>query len=192
MKKVFLFLLFLLLNACAVYTSGYMPLVKEPRIPYTEQHQKKYDLTFSIGSLGTSPKFEAVVIKEIKEFFGKTHLFNKIHYIPFKEKSSRHIHFDFIYAEQNPQEAMNLGFISGYTLTAFPVWISQYVDINMLFYINRKERLALSVAEKEKIFIWLPLIILTPAFNPISVEARIRENAFKYFLNAIIEEKLYE
>lgn len=40
MKKVFLFLLFLLLNACAVYTSGYMPLVKEPRIPYTEQHQK--------------------------------------------------------------------------------------------------------------------------------------------------------
>lgn len=87
---------------------------------------------------------------------------------------------------------MNLGFISGYTLTAFPVWISQYVDINMLFYINRKERLALSVAEKEKIFIWLPLIILTPAFNPISVEARIRENAFKYFLNAIIEEKLYE
>ena len=81
MKKVFLFLLFPLLNACAVYTSGYMPLVKEPRIPYTEQHQKKYDLTFSIGSLGTSPKFEVGVIKEIKEFFGKTHLFNKIHYL---------------------------------------------------------------------------------------------------------------
>lgn len=87
---------------------------------------------------------------------------------------------------------MNLGLISGYTLTAFPVWISQYVDINMFFYIDQKERLALSVAEKEKAFIWLPLIILAPFFNPVSVEARIRETAFTYFLNAIIEEKLYE
>ena len=192
MKKVFLFLLFPLLNACAVYTSGYMPLVKEPDIPYTEQHQKRYDLTFSIGYLGTTQKFETAIIKEIKEFFGKTRLFNKIHYVPFKEKSSRHIHFDFIYAERNPQDEMNLGFISGYTLTAFPVWISQYVDINMFFYIDQKERLALSVAEKEKVFIWLPLIILSPFFNPASVEARIRETAFTYFLNAIIVEKLYE
>ena len=93
---------------------------------------------------------------------------------------------------QTPQEATTLGLLAGYTLMTFPVWISQYIDINMSFYVNQKERLALSVAEKEKVFIWLPLIILAPFFNPDSVEARIRDHAFKYFLNEIIEERLYE
>lgn len=198
MKKVFLFLILYLLNSCATYTSGYLPSIKEPRIPHIEPHQEKSDLTFSIDFPNNSYmeakiNLEKTRIKEIKEFFGKTRLFNKIHFVPFNKKSSRHIHFDFMRTEsQTPQEATTLGLLAGYTLMTFPVWISQYIDINMSFYVNQKERLALSVAEKEKVFIWLPLIILAPFFNPDSVEARIRDHAFKYFLNEIIEERLYE
>lgn len=197
MKKAFLFLFFSLLNACAVYTSGYIPDVKKINIKDIEQNYKKTDITFSVD-FPNSPyieektNLEKEIIKEIKEFFSETHIFNKIHFVPFKERSSRHMHFNFFITKPNIDDEAALGLLSGYTLMTLPVWISQYTDINMLFYVNRKERLALSVAEKETLFLWLPLIIITPFFNPISVEARIRENAFKYFLNAIIEEKLYE
>lgn len=198
MKKVFLFLILSFLNSCAAYTSGYLPSIKEPHIPHIEPHQEKSDLTFSIDFPNNSDmeakiNLEKTRIKEIKEFFGTTRLFNKIHFVPFNEKGTKHIHFDFVRTSEMPPEvAVNFVLASAYTLTALPFWASEYIDINMSFYVNQKERLALSVAEKEKVFIWLPLIILAPFFNPDSVEARIRDHAFKYFLNEIIEERLYE
>lgn len=195
MKRIILFVL--LLSGCANFSVGNIPSVSVNTKNVNLKKENKKDLTFSFSFYRGTSDFSSSLgqekmVKTVKEIFGQSGLFNKVHYVPLEKREDFHIHFD-VKTSATPLGTQNdLGLLSGTFLTIFPIWINIYADTTMYVYQENKEIYSLTAAENIKEVIWLPLIVFSPFLNHATVGAYVRNKTFTYFLNAIIEEKLYE
>lgn len=193
MKKVLILVLLFVLSGCASFTSRSFSISANKKSNFSLKSEQKKNITFSISLYQqitdmSSSLNEEDLIKEIKEKLKECKLFNKIYYTK-KHKNDNHIHFDVVVTGT---PAFNTSVKGYFFLWTIPMWSNIYVDITMFYYKNNKEVFSLSAAQKVKDVFWLPFIIVSPVLNHATAGSRIRENALDYFLNAIIEEKLYE
>lgn len=196
MKCIILFVL--LLSGCANFSVGNIPSVSVNTKNVKLKKEDKKDLTFSFSFYEGTSEFSSSLgqekmIKTVKDIFGQSGLFNKVHYISRKNLNKRekfHIHFD-VKTTATPL-GTQAGLFAGSFLTIIPTWINIYADTTMYVFQGNKEIYSLTAAENIKEVIWLPLIVLSPFLNHATVGAYVRNKTFEYFLNAIIEEKLYE
>ncbi len=196
MKFVFLFFPFLLLSGCITYSMGYIPAV-DINFKETQNLAKtKKDITFS--SSYYQQVGEDVFIDEqelrmaAKTYLEKSGLFQKVHFSPINDKSDYHYHFDIKITGTLPENQSSLGSIWGSALGIFPIWLNYNTDISMTLFVNGEEAHAITAAEKIKDIYWLPFIVFSPFLNHGSIGAYVRRKAMRYFINEIIEERLYE
>ncbi|MCQ2966174.1 MAG: hypothetical protein MJ250_05505 [Alphaproteobacteria bacterium] len=190
MKKIIVSLIMVFcLCSCCLIPVGYVPS-KEVNIKELSVDEKK-EITYSVSFYdGTSDEFgeqENKFITDIKEHLKNSQLFKKIKQT--NELSNElHYHFD-IHITQENADAQS--FISGLTLGIIPVWIGIHFDINMSVFKNKKEIYTKYLYEQIKYVIWLPFIISAPIWNQSVATYFMRDKILNYYMNEIIENKLY-
>lgn len=194
MKKCLLFFLVYVLTGCAAYIHGYIPNEKENSIMIDKEKRK--DIAFSISydsQIGNelSGYIQKTMIDDIKDTFGKSQLFGRVHYLPYSDKNKYHYHFDIKLSGANPSEQSEKGTLIGLTLGLIPISINYYVDITMFVFENGKEVYSITAPEEVSNVYWLPLIIVSPFMNYYSAVPRVLNKSNRYFLQKIVENKLY-
>ena len=194
MKKIY-FLFILFLNACATYSSGYIPNVDLKKNNIILNNDKK-DITFSISYYSQvgheeSASIQKKMMMSVRETFKNSQLFRKIHYVPFDNKGKYHYHFDMKLTGTPPNEQVAKGMLSGYTLMLFPMKMNFYVDTTMFLYVNGEEVYSVTSPEIVNDLYWLPMIVAVPFFNHSTVSTYVIDKNMDYFVSKIIENNLY-
>ncbi len=197
MRIIITICIIIILNGCMTYSAGNIPDIRKNLESTTLKKENRKDITFSFSFYRETSEMsfslsEEKMVKTVKYIFDKSGLFNKVHYVPFEERSYHHLHFDVKMTATPIDTQSNLGLLSGSFLTLIPIWTNTYVDTTMFLYKGNTEVYSLTAAENFKDIIWLPFIIISPFLNHATVGSYVREKTFKYFLNAILEEKLYK
>lgn len=196
MKFVFLIFPFIFLSSCMTYSSGYIPTVKIDFKTTKNLAKNKKDVSFSTSyyqQVGEDILLnDKKLQKSILNSFNKSGLFKRVYYTPLKEKSDYHYHFDVKITGTNPADKYSTGIAGAYMLLIFPTWVNHNVDISMTLFVNGEETYTITAAEKTKDIYWLPFLIFSPFFNHGTVGSHIRKKSMRYFINEIINEKLYE
>lgn len=194
-KKIFLFLTFFVVG-CATIPSGYISHSNVDVNNIKIDKKTRKDITFSVNvysQVGNDvvDMLNTKMIKATKEHFSKTGLFKRIHGVSFKQKSKYHFHFDIKLTGTMQNEQMLRAYLCGMTMALIPVNFDYYLDTTMFIYIDGKEVYSITSPEKIQDIYWLPFIVLSPFLNYLTISDRIIENNMNYFINKIIEEKLY-
>lgn len=191
MKKIMIILI-LCLNGCATYTSGNLYPVEAKKVTLNPNERK--NMTFSISYYSSTPQMGSIlseqnIVDKIKDTFKNAKIFNKIHFVPLEKKGDYHLHFNIKITGSNVLLAF---YPTSFIAWSLPTWADTYIDMTMFVIIDDEVIYSSTITERTKDVFWLPLIVFSPFLNHATVGAYIRDKAFKYFLNAIIEEKLYE
>lgn len=197
MNKIFVIFALMILTGCATISSGYIPNKNTNENEIIVLPDKRQNITFSMSfrsEVGESQSttLQKKMIDTIREKFRKSNLFKKVHYVSFENKSKYHYHFDMKLTGAAENEQIVTGYVSGMTLMLFPMWVNYYADTSMIFYVNGKEVYSVSSPEAIKDVFWLPLIVATPFLNYATVGDYIINKNINYFLDSIIENKLYQ
>lgn len=184
------------LFSCATYSSGYIPNVSLNIEQINVPKEQRKDITFSMSyyeQVGDKQFYDySTMTSKIREYLSETNLFNKIHYVStIAEKSKYHLHFDVKITGTSIENQNNYGAIWGATLGIFPMWIYFNKDTSMFVFSDDKEIYSITAPEKIKDVMWLPFIFLSPFFNHGTVNMYVRRKTLRYFMNEIIENKLY-
>ena len=195
MKIFSLFFILPFLFSCATYSSGYIPNVSLETNIFIPAEQKK-DITFSLSyyeQVGDGQFYDYTsMISKIREYLSETNLFNKVHFVPtLDNKSEYHLHFDVKITGTSIENQNDYGALWGSILGIFPMWIYFNKDISMFVFSGDKEIYSVTAPEKIKDIMWLPLIFFSPFFNHGTVNAYVRRKTLRYFMNELIENKLY-
>ena len=197
MKNLYLIILLsIFISGCATMPAGYIPKTNQTNKNIILDKADRKDITFSISfnsEVGNeeSDKLYKMLMNTIKEKFTETKLFRRVHFVPFEQRGKYHYHFDMKLTGSLPNQQIAIGTLGGMTMLTIPVVMNFYVDTTMYLYINNKEVYSISSPELVRDIYWLPLIILTPFLNHHTVGASIINNNIEYFLENIIENKLY-
>jgi hypothetical protein len=157
---------------------------------------EKKDITFSVGyyhqvdSIDSS--YRTGVVNTFRKYFDRTNLFSKIHYVSTDEPSYYHYHFMVrMVGEGTHANHIAIGYLSGIALMLIPFWLNNDIDITMTYSIGGKEIYSVTIAERMTEVFWLPLVAVSPIFNSFTAEYYIENKVAKYFMNEIMENKLY-
>ena len=196
MKILYLCFILPFLFSCATYSSGYIPNVSPNFEQINIPKEQRKNITFSVSyyeQVGDEQFYDySTMASKIREYLSETNLFNKIHYVPtIAEKSKYHLHFDVKITGTSIGNQNNYGAIWGATLGIFPMWIYFNKDTSMFVFSDDKEIYSITAPEKIKDVMWLPFIFLSPFFNHETVNMYVRRKTLRYFMNEIIENKLY-
>lgn len=194
MKKYLVLFLVYMLTGCVAFVQGYIPNKKEDSI--TLDKEKRKDITFSISydsQIGNelSDYIHKTMVDDVKDTFGKSQLFRRVHYLPYSDKNKYHYHFDIKISGASPSEQSEKGALVGLTFGLIPISINYYADITMFVFENGEEVYSITAPEKISNVYWLPFIIASPFMNYYSAVPRVLNKSNRYFLQKIIENKLY-
>lgn len=196
MRKFLIFVLTFILAGCVTYTAGYTPKYSFKNNITIDKEQRK-NITFSLSynsQVGDelSSKIQKSMIDEVKHVFGESHLFRRVHYYPFNPKNKYHYHFDIKLTGLNVGEQMGAGYLIGLTFAIIPAKLNYYMDITMFVFEDGKEIYSITAPEEVVDLYWLPLIIGSPFMNHYTTISRVTNRANNFFIQKIIENKLYE
>ena len=177
------------------YISGYTPDVNLINDIELKKEERK-DITFSLSynsEVGdeVSQQIQKTMIDTVKNNFRESQLFNRIHYLPYNKNNKYHYHFDIKLSGPNIIQQEAAGLMAGMTLCLIPTKISYYVDITMFVFENGKEKYSITAPEEVSDVFWLPLIITSPFMNHYTSVSRVVNKSTNYFIQKIIENKLY-
>lgn len=189
MKKLFVLLLFV--SSCIVSNEYHYTVHKksDPQVFDTKKQSATFSVSIYQEGAGDNFAKEEEIRKEIRDEFQKTKLFNSFSYTFFNEKSDYHFHFDVKVTGSDKQDSMPLAFMSAYSLTIIPTSYHSNHDITMLLYIDQKEVYSITAPVHTRTIIWLPFILLSP--TAWSAGSNVRKNAINYFIQEVLDKKLY-
>lgn len=194
MKKYLVLFLVFVLTGCVAFVQGYIPNEKEDSI--TLDKEKRKDITFSISydsQIGNelSEYIHKTMIDDVKDTFRKSQLFRRVHYLPYSDKNKYHYHFDIKISGASPSEQSEKGALVGLTFGLIPISTNYYADITMFVFENGEEVYSITAPEEISNVYWLPFIIASPFMNYYSAVPKVLNKSNRYFLQKIIENKLY-
>ena len=191
MKKIIL-VLFVFLFGCAIVPTSNIPEYREAEQPKIEKNERK-NISFSVNVYGSGGNLffakKEDLIDDIRTKLKESGLFKKVTYSsePYEDL---HYNFEFkktIYSD----DELGASMASAYSLFLIPLWVRHYVDSTLFVTKNGKEVYSTSVPSKITIVFWAPSLILTPIFNIATAENNITKTHMNYYINEIIDNKLY-
>ena len=195
MRKYLILTLIYFLTGCMTYTSGYTPRSNSSKnYPILNREERK-SITFSLSynsQVGDelSERIKKSMIDSVKEVFGKSGLYRRVHYLPFDTKNKYHYHFDIKVTGALPNEQAGAGMLIGLTFATIPSKLNYYLDITMFVFEDGKEIYSITAPEEVADIYWLPLIITSPFMNHYTALPDIIERTNQYFIQKIIENNL--
>ena len=183
-------ILFVFLFGCAVIPTNNIPEYKEVEQPKIEKNERK-DISFSVNVYGGGDFFaKQDMIDNIKTKLKETGLFKKITYSsePYEDI---HYNFEFKKTIYSNFDAFAVVMVESYSLFLIPAWVKHYVDSTMFVTKNGKEIYSASVPAKITVVMWAPLLVLSPIFNTATVDNYMIKKHLNYYVNEIIDNKLY-
>lgn len=186
----------MIISGCATISSSNEPSIKPDYESVTIIKENKKDVTFSVGYHVQMNEDVFVgqekVVETVRDTFKKSELYGKVTMNSGdSNESDLHYHFDIKVSGPSVDDQMLIGYVSGLTLMLIPVWISADIDATMFVFKNGKEIHSASISTVGTDIYWAPLVILTPFLNHATVGSYNKNKIMRYFMNEIIEQKLY-
>ena len=205
-KKLYiLFLMCLFFSGCASYSTHDIPDVdfdvSSVQIPKDERH----DMTFSISfrqEVSAKENGEITLtnrqdyLDKVREYFKKSGLFRKVHYVSPDQAGDLHYHFDIMMTGTSPQtqwalvSPLMIPFVNLVWMCC-PYWFNYNVDIVMTVVKKGKIVYSVTAPQKVKDVFWIGFILAWPIYNRGIIGNNVENRSLDYFLKEIAINKLY-
>ncbi len=198
MKKfVLVYVVLSVLSGCATISSSNEEYVVPDYESITVAKKDKKDITFSV-SYYTQASDDSFVGKEkitekVRQELKESGLFGKVAMNANDDDMGKlHYHFEIKVQDADYGTQVALGTLAGLSLTLIPVWVGTDIDATMFVFKNSKEVHSTSISTKETDVVWAPLLVLSPFLNHWTVGSYNNDKIMNYFMNDIIDNKLYK
>lgn len=196
MKKITSLFIIILLASCATIPYLYVNPVSPEYSSVNLTKDEKKDVTFSVAIYQQMDEdmflTQESVATKVRDTLVNSKIFNRVKWVSTQEMGPLHYHFSVKITGPSPEEKMATGFLSGLVLLMIPVWQTYNIDMTMFVLKEGKEVYSVSIPAQARDVIWLPLIISTPFLNHVTARETINNQNMDYFMNEIIETKLYK
>jgi len=196
MRKALYILISFCLIGCATFHSSYVDSVSPEYESVNLSKKQKKEVTFSVN-LHQQMNEEMFLTQEsvaekIKDTLVGSKLYSKVKWVTPKDSGPLHYHFSVKITGPSPADQIAVGMLAGYTLLLIPTWETYNIDMTMFVLKNGKEVYSVSIPTKAVDVIWLPFVVFTPFLNHGTARLVIKNRNMNYFMNEIIENKLYQ
>ena len=195
MKKCFIIVLFFILSSCIYTITDYTPNI-EQKLNVNLSNKDKKDITFDLlvldrDGIDYNGQYKKKLVNNIRKALENSKLFRKISYVENGGDNSKYHYWFVVKFTKRGDKIFSNEFLSMILFHTIPTETNGYnIDITMHVR-GYNEIYSITTTETIKEFAWLPLCLISPFLNLNKAVNNIEKKIFNYFINEIINNKLY-